>query len=159
VTFQYFGHTRLAFSPDGGTLVVGERLWDIEKHQIIGGSLGNFLSFAFSPDKTTLAASDFGNSIRLWNMSPHTVVGKPIDGQAGQVYAMDFSPDGKILASGGQDTAIRLWDVANYQLQGAPLTGHRDTIGHLTLVRTARSSSLGAETILSDCGMRRAIIS
>ena len=74
-------------------------------------------SLAFAPDGRTLAAGDYDNHIRLWDVTTgrelrllegHQRVS--ISGKNG-IFCLAFSPGGATLASGAADGTVRLWDV------------------------------------------------
>ncbi len=141
-----FGHTvgvsRVAYSPDGGTLATGDlkgeiRLWDgvTGEHKATltghtGGVFTNNISgLAFSTDSRTFASGGTDRIIHLWDV----VTGQPLktltghydyDPEAGDGIEVAFSRDGRTLAStGAWDLMILLWDA----FTGQPLktlTGH-----------------------------------
>lgn len=78
----------LAFSPDGKTLAVGAGpgniytvepaeivLWDLasgEKRLTLRGHVGNIWALAFNKDGSLLASGGVDNTIKLWDIAPHS---------------------------------------------------------------------------------------
>jgi WD40 repeat protein len=134
----------MIFSPDGRSLVVGNRfgvldgsveLWspttgkNTVRLQVPGMAVE---SLAFSPDGSTLASGCENGAIHLWTpplrqklLTPH--------GNAAGVTCLAFTTDGKTLASGGHDGSLRLWNVTSapwrslpiQRLGGSPVEGRR----------------------------------
>lgn len=117
----------LAFSPDGRSLVAGQR-----SGGILRWSLGGFepldpltghedivMSLAFSSDRRFLASGAFDASVRLWDASTGghldtlRAPGRPGDSV---VPAVAFSPDSRLLASAHPFQTTLLWDVHTRQI-------------------------------------------
>ncbi len=117
----------LALDRDGRLLAVnkgheGVSLHDVSAKKESRGPLRSFgtdsvRNLMFAPDGRTLAAGDYENHIRLWDVTTgrelrllegHRRV--PVSGKNG-VFCLAFSPDGATLASGAADGTVRLWDV------------------------------------------------
>src|SRR5687768_10712035 len=124
---NFFGATRLVFSPDGRLLATGTfrsntiKLWETatnRKLRDLSTSGQNTLSFApavsFSRDNRLIAASAGDNSVTVWDV----MNGREVQRLAGEqgtmmaamgVYFIGFLPDNRIVTV---SDAIRVWDLA-----------------------------------------------
>jgi len=100
------GVTSLAFSPDGGTLAVGDvngntYLWDVTSGRLTSTFTDPHSdgadSLAFSPDGGMLAVGDFNGSAYLWDISSGQQAGAFTDPHSGGVTSLAFSPAGRML--------------------------------------------------------------
>jgi WD40 repeat protein len=64
------------------------------------------------------------NSVELWDIARHHIIGSPITVTA---TAVAFSPDGKLLATISSDGTTDLWDTGSHQQLGGPLTKYAST--------------------------------
>ena len=128
---NFFGPTRLGFSPDGRLLATATfhtntiKLWETAtgrelRNLSAGGQNTSSLSpvFAFSPDSRLLAAAGGSNSVKVWEVSSGREVQTLAGGQAsfmgsfGVTYVA-FSADGKKLVT--ISDAIRVWDTSSWR--------------------------------------------
>ncbi|MFE2988625.1 trypsin-like peptidase domain-containing protein [Streptomyces sp. NPDC059262] len=107
----------VAFSPDGKTLVTGQRDGTVRRWNLANGKGGNIHgsddnevhATAFNPDGTILATGAIDGTVRLWSLATGQERGT-FNSHSGPVQAMAFSPDGKTLAAGDGNGTARLWD-------------------------------------------------
>jgi len=127
---NFFGATRLAFSPDGRLLATATfrtntiKLWETATGRELrdlstGGQNTTSLSpvFAFSPDSRLLAGAGSSNSVKVWDIATGREVQTLTGGQNSFVGAfgisfMAFSADGKKLVT--LSDAIRVWDTNSW---------------------------------------------
>ena len=127
---QFFGATRLVFSPDGRLLATATfrtntiKLWETatgrELRNLSGGQNTSGLSpvFAFSPDGRLLAAASGNNTIRVWEVATGREVQTLSGGQTSLMGAfgatfVGFSADGKKLVA--ISDALRVWDTGSWR--------------------------------------------
>jgi len=128
---NFFGATRLNFSPDGRLLATATfrtntiKLWETATGRELrdlstGGQNTNSLSpvFAFSPDNRLLAAAGGGNTVKVWDVATGHEVQTLTGAQASFMAAMGvnylaFSADGTRLVT--ISDAIRVWDTNTWR--------------------------------------------
>lgn len=123
----------LAFSPDGGRLVVAgssqpTTLWDVaERRLLVGRAAGARVNAVrWSRDGRSLAlACDAGLAILLDATTLEQL--HELRAHPREVFSVDFSPDGLRLFSGGRDGRLLVWDVESGSLVGQ-FEGHDDYI-------------------------------
>src|SRR5437762_13807163 len=128
---NFFGATRLSFSPDGRLLATGTfrsntiKLWETATGRELrdlsaGGQNTNSLApaFAFSPDNRFLAAGSGNNSVKVWEVATGREVQTLTGGQSSFMGALGasylgFSADGKKFVA--VSDAIHVWDTSAWR--------------------------------------------
>ena len=125
---NFFGATRLAFSPDGRLIATTTfrsstvKLWETATgRELRNLSSGKQTSMtmspfvAFSPDSRMIAAGAGDNSVKIWDVTTGREV-QSLSGTQGSmlasfgVYFIAFTGDGRIVTI---SDAIRIWDVSS----------------------------------------------
>jgi len=128
---NFFGATRLAFSPDGRLLATATfhtntvKLWETAtgrelRNLSAGGQNTSSMSpvFAFSPDSRLLAAAGGNNTVKVWEVANGREAQTLTGGQASFMNAFGFtyvafSADGKKLVA--ISDAVRVWDTSSWK--------------------------------------------
>jgi WD40 repeat protein len=119
------GVARLAFSPDGRTLVAACQHFDVQGRNVVRLLLWEALTLkerksrdlaagpvsllAFFDDAKWLAYTD-GGSIPVADVVGGQALGQ-FAGQQGDVFQALFSRDRRLLATGSRDGTILIWDL------------------------------------------------
>ena len=109
-----------AYSPDGNTLAVGDRvgflkLFDLSTGLVIrefDGHMTNVSDVAFTPDGRFLISSGADTLIKIWEV--HS--GRQLENFIGigdEVIDIDISSDGKQLAAASRDNSLRIWEISD----------------------------------------------
>ncbi|HET6891631.1 MAG TPA: hypothetical protein VFH31_11045, partial [Pyrinomonadaceae bacterium] len=128
---NFFGATRLVFSPDGRLLATTTmqsstvKLWETatgrELRNLASGSQSAMIMspfVTFSPDSRLIAAAAGQNSVKVWDV----ITGRELQTLAGAqgtilasmgVYFIAFAGDGRIVTIGD---SIKVWDIASGRL-------------------------------------------
>jgi WD40 repeat protein len=116
----------VAFSPDGGSLVVGLakgqasnpdyslRLLETETGREIRRLAGHrevVADVAFSPDGRLILSGSQDLSVIVWDAASGEEIHRLI-GHTGGPLSVAFSPDGRLALSGAYDGSLMLWNVA-----------------------------------------------
>ncbi|HSG42694.1 MAG TPA: LuxR C-terminal-related transcriptional regulator, partial [Anaerolineales bacterium] len=151
----------VAFSPDGGSLVIGSstgelKLWDSitgEELFQLDGHTSLISGLTFSPEGRFLASSSFDGQVKIWDLTSEKLV-TLITGHEGQVNDVVFRPDGRQLITVAPD-AVRIWDTTVlYNLSSGESIPYE--ISEPTFIRPLHD---GANTIAySPDGQRIAVI-
>lgn len=155
---NFFGATRLVFSPDGRLLATGTfrssaiKLWETATGRELrnistGGQNGMGLStvFAFSPDSRLLAAAASNNSVKVYDVISGRELQTLAGGQASFMASFGatfiaFSADGKKLVT--VSDAIKVWDVASWR--------ELKTLDTATLTASGLTGGEGGMALSSD---------
>ena len=108
----------VAFSPDGGTVLVGSeegtmRLWQADSGKPIGRPMrheGLFLAAAFSPDGRTIFSGGSYGPAHFWQVDSCQPIGQTISHNE-EVRSVAYSRDGRMVLTGGFDGNVRLWQA------------------------------------------------
>lgn len=134
--------TRVAWSPDGGTLAVagadGVRLY---VHKVGGpptttltGHGGHVKGTAISGDGSRLASVASDTQVKIWDLSgdPYPEIAT-LSGHRDSVDAVAFARGRDLLATGSADHSVRLWRGSGDFLR--ELTGHGGEVSALAFSR------------------------
>jgi WD40 repeat protein len=132
----YYPSIRLAFSPDGQTLVTVAannptiQVWDVSSQslkeassserevprRILNSHTGAVSFVTFSPDGQFLVSGSSDQTIKLWNAKTGQLI-RTLKGHTDGIRWLAISPDSQSLASIGSmnDLAIRLWNLQTGQ--------------------------------------------
>jgi len=127
------GYNKIAFSPNGKTLAVGDEngavtLWNAATSQRIAAVSENspVNGVAFSPDGSSVAVGRQDGGVALWDIADGKQTA--VLGGDSRVFSVAFSPDGSTLAVGGYNGTVTLWDAVTGK-QTATLTESGATSG------------------------------
>jgi RNA polymerase sigma factor (sigma-70 family) len=142
----------LASTPDGKTLITGERsadpsirLWDAEtgvEQGRLGGHAGAITSLALAPDGRTLASTGQDGAVKIWDLAAR-VERRLLRIPAGEALVVVFSPDGRTVSAGTSDCLVQSWDVAT----GTPRTtwaGHKGAVTALAYAPDGKTVASGS---------------
>jgi WD40 repeat protein len=149
------GVFRIAFSPDGNCLALGDSNGEISLRRVTDGELllswrgheGVMCGMAFSPNGQLLATAS-RHSVKLWQIGDSIATGAShaVDSlgdrtsistgellttwaeHTGWIRQLAFSPDGKLLATvGNEDQTLRIWEIETGNCRHI-LTGHQGPV-------------------------------
>jgi WD40 repeat protein len=123
------GASKVAFSPDGLTVAIGEgtgaeELYDLRTGRQTGtfSTAGSTDSIDFSPDGKLLASASLTGIVTLWDVARKREA-RELPG-AVAAYSVRFSPDGKLIAVGDSSGRVVLWNTTSGKHDGQPLAAH-----------------------------------
>ncbi|HEX5108779.1 MAG TPA: caspase family protein [Vicinamibacterales bacterium] len=139
---------RVAFYPDGRTLITGERLenWDVSRDEAVRRYPLACDFRALSPDGRLIACQLFRDegTIRLLDASSGKEV-RDLRGHRAEIAGAAFTPDGARLVSASADGTLRVWDVGTGRTV-ATLRGHEGPVRTVAVDRSGtRIASGGAD--------------
>ncbi|MBD1821349.1 hypothetical protein H6F51_02295 [Cyanobacteria bacterium FACHB-DQ100] len=105
------------------------------KKSVFSETLGNVWSVAFSPDGTTLAASDTAGAIHLWNVLERQKI-LTCDGHQHWVCEIAFSPEGDLIVSASGDNTVKIWSTKTGECWRT-LSDHQDWVISIAVSPTA----------------------
>ena len=149
-------------SPDAASAVV-ESLSAARRSgavAVLRGDPQGVRAIAWSPDGRTLAAADFGGTVRLWDLQERRPLGEPLTGHTDEVWSLAFTPDGATLASASDDGTVRLWDVRQQTLLGVLGSGDQGVISSVAWSpdgRTLAAAGASGSIQLWDSETRKAL--
>jgi DNA-binding SARP family transcriptional activator/WD40 repeat protein len=115
--FHSDGRQMAIGSPDGAIAVVDTATGTPGAILADAGTGTAITALVFSPDGATLAASDAGGHIRLWDLAGRRPIGAPLPG--GDVRVLRISPNGRLLLA-GTTAGARIWEIPSGRSLGIP---------------------------------------
>jgi WD40 repeat protein/tRNA A-37 threonylcarbamoyl transferase component Bud32 len=122
----------LAVSPDGLTAAVGIRngveLVDLRSGTVrtaTGDAAGSPNFVLFSPDSTTVVATNRDKTVTQWDVASATPL-ETLRGHSNFVQQPVFSPDGETLYTASHDGTAIAWDLTGDRRLGRPFTFTND---------------------------------
>lgn len=125
-------HWGLGLSPEGRSLALGDERGIMRVYDVTGarppvalrGEGSRVARVVWSPDGRRIAATVFGNGVRLWDTEDRedpVVLGSP------PMIAVAFTPDRKSIVAITEDHAPRIWN-AEIPLAPEVVRGHTDRV-------------------------------
>jgi WD40 repeat protein len=164
---NFFGATRMVFSPDGRLLATGTlrsntiKLWETatsrKLRDLSSGGQTTFAlapAIAFSRDSRLVAASGSDSSVTVWDVMSGREVAKLAGGAQGTimgavgVYFIAFTSDNRIVTAGD---AIRVWDAATgrelrkLELESPSVAGFNGSDGGMVLSADGTQLLMGSD--------------
>ncbi|MFN9919446.1 MAG: WD40 repeat domain-containing protein [Acidobacteriota bacterium] len=133
------GAARLAFSPDGETVVSANydndiRIWRTRSGELvrkIDDLTGAMFAATFTPDGRALITAGLDETVYVWNTRNFTLERK-LEGQGPTIASLAISPDSRTLITGGFDVLtlknpvrIVVWDFASGRITDTLNAPHR----------------------------------
>src|SRR5687768_2346943 len=164
---NFFGATRMVFSPDGKLLATGTlrsnsiKLWETatsrKLRDLSSGGQTTFAlapAIAFSRDSRLVAASGSDSSVTVWDVMSGREVAKLAAGAPGTimgamgVYFIAFTSDNRLVTAGD---AIRVWDAATgrelrkLELETPSVAGFNGSDGGMVLSADGTQLLMGSD--------------
>jgi DNA-binding SARP family transcriptional activator/WD40 repeat protein len=157
------GADQSALSPDGRTLLLGDRdgsvrFLDLDTGRVRRGAgrhAGGVVAAAFSANGHAAVTAGEDNRAIVWNVTEAAAV-ETLAGHTGGVTGLALSRDGRTLYSASLDGRILVWDLAGTHRLGRPFSIRRPGVVQGTYVST-RLLGLPLAYALSPDGARLAI--
>ncbi|MDE0683128.1 MAG: WD40 repeat domain-containing protein [Candidatus Poribacteria bacterium] len=120
INSSFGGHYSLSGSPynkDGNVIAAKKTWWfvwdrgEVEPTVFTLQSPSGILSYAFRPDRNTIAIGNVDGTFRMFDMNRRDYQKQFIEAHKGGVVGVAYSPDGKTIVSGSADKTIKLWDA------------------------------------------------
>jgi WD40 repeat protein len=108
----------LAFSGSDNTIHLRGMASDTAHELVLTDPPGPWMSLAFSPDGSTLAAGSQDGIIQLWDSATGQAIGEPWMDRMQKVSSLSFSPNGKFLLT-NEDWMLRIWETDTGQVSRA----------------------------------------
>lgn len=135
------------------------RAWNADEvDRTFGPHSGDVLAMALSSNGT-LAVTDLGGSVRMWDTSSGLLLGDPIRADDNAIRGAAWSQDGSILATASADEVVQLWDVPGARLVGnlTPHPGGATDVVFLPDDATIATTSTDGSVRLWDVSLARPV--